>query len=418
VIVGSVAPRKLIHAHEFSWDRERDPVWMRYQRIWGLYDAAEGLAFTQGFGTIQNTSAPASHCNNIGAEHRKLIHEALRKWFAIDVKPEDEYKSRRTREELTCLTDEAKRQFQPKALHVILGEMADKQLAAVRDARAKAMPEERRKLAREAWTRLLGDTTPPAGNVREEPPAVEKIGPVNVTRELIETEPGIKVRVLTLAPAKKSDVSMPLILGVASDGIEPILQRQRDNLAAGLKAGMTIVLVEVRGTGAGNPEEHRGQQSGATSHAATSLMLGRPLSSGQLRDLRTVWQRVRQRDPAAAKGAVVIGGAGVMPLDPNAEVAYPRRIDGRPAECRPTGALLAALMALYEDDFASVTTRRGLVAYRSVLDSQFVQVPHEAIVPGLLREGDLTDLFDALSPRGVEIEELVDGRGRLVPPNR
>jgi hypothetical protein len=75
-------------------------------------------------------------------------------------------------------------------------------------------------------------------------------------------------------------------------------------------------------------------------------------------------------------------------------------------------------MALYDDDFASVTTRRGLVAYRSVLDSQFVQVPHEAIVPGVLREGDLTDLFDALSPRGVEVEELVDGRGRLVPPDR
>jgi dienelactone hydrolase len=418
VIVGSVAPRKLVHAHEFSWDRERDPVWKRYQRIWSLYDAADGLAFAQGFGTIQNTSAPASHCNNIGAEHRKLIHEAFRKWFEIDVKPEDEYKSRRPREELTCLTEEARKEFQPKALHVILGEMADKQLAAVREARAKAAPEERRKLAREAWTRLLGDTSPPAGNVREEPPAVEKIGLINVTREIIETEPGIKVRVLTLAPARKSDVPLAMILGVASDGIGPILERQRDNLQAGLKAGVTIVLVEVRGTGAGNPEEQRGQQSGATSHAATSLMLGRPLLAGQLRDLRNVWQRVRKRDPAAAKGAIVVGGSGVVPLAPNAEVKFPRRIDGRPDECRPTGAVLAALVALYEDDFASVSLRRGLASYRSVLDSQFVQVPHEAIVPGLLRKGDVTELLDALAPHGVELEELVDGRNRLVPPGR
>ena len=418
VIVGSVAPRKLIHAHEFSWDGERDPVWKRYQRIWGLYDAADSLAFTQGFGTIQNTSAPASHCNNIGAEHRKLIHEALRKWFEIDVKPEGEYKARRTREELMCLTEEARKEFQPKALHVILGDLADKQLAAVREERAKATPEARRKQVREAWTRLLGDTGPPAvGEVREEPPAVERIGPINVTRELVETEPGIKVRVLTLAPAKKSEAQLPMILGVASDGIEPILQRQRENLATGLKSGMTIVLVEFRGTGAGNPEAERGQQSAATSHAATSLMLGRPLLAGQLRDLRTVWQRVRQRDPAAAKNAVVVGGSGVEPLPPDAVVAFPRRIE-RPSECRPTGALLAALVALYEEDFASVTLRRGLASYESVLDSQFVQVPHEAIVPGLLREGDMTDLLDALAPKAVELEELVDGRGRLVPPGR
>src|SRR5436189_2792509 len=38
-IAGSVAPRRLIHAHEFSWDRERDPVWKRYQKIWGFYGA-------------------------------------------------------------------------------------------------------------------------------------------------------------------------------------------------------------------------------------------------------------------------------------------------------------------------------------------------------------------------------------------
>lgn len=39
VIVGSVAPRSLVHAHEFAWDQERDPVWIRYQKIFGFYDA-------------------------------------------------------------------------------------------------------------------------------------------------------------------------------------------------------------------------------------------------------------------------------------------------------------------------------------------------------------------------------------------
>jgi hypothetical protein len=51
-----------------------------------------------------------------------------------------------------------------------------------------------------------------------------------------------------------------------------------------------------------------------------------------------------------------------------------------------------------------------------VLDSPFVQVPHEAIVPGLLQVGDLPDLAAALAPRQLTFESLVDGRGRLVPP--
>jgi hypothetical protein len=139
-------------------------------------------------------------------------------------------------------------------------------------------------------------------------------------------------------------------------------------------------------------------------------MLGRPLLGGQLRDLRTVWRHVRPK--GGGREAVVIGGSGVTPLDADAKFVYPRRID-RPGECRPTGALLALLLPLFEEDIASVTCRRGLASYRSLLDTPFVQVPHEAIVPGMLREGDVADLVSALAPRKVEQTELVDGLGRL-----
>ena len=40
VIVASIAPRRLIYAHEFAWDRERDPVWKRLRQVYGLYDPA------------------------------------------------------------------------------------------------------------------------------------------------------------------------------------------------------------------------------------------------------------------------------------------------------------------------------------------------------------------------------------------
>jgi hypothetical protein len=392
-------------------------VWERYERIWSLYDASDGLAFAHGFGTIQNTASPASHCNNIGVDHRKLIHEAFRRWFAIDVKPADEYRTRRSREELTCLTDEAKAKFQPKPLHVLLGEMADKNLAAVRERRAKLSPTERLADARKSWTRLLGDTRPRIDSkVREGSHSETRIGPVRIVRETIESEPGIGIPILTLtAPADDGAPSfLPIIVGVASDGIRPALDRQIPNLVAPLKAGVTVVLVEVRGTGLSNPESNRGQQSEATANSATSLMLGQPLLTGQLRDFRTAWQHVRKREGGDKREAIAVGGSGVEPLASDAACSYPRRIDNRPAESRPTGALLALLMALSEDDFHTVAYRRGLASYRSVLDSPFVQVPHEAIVPGMLREGDIRDLIDALANKSVEVEYPVDGRGRLL----
>ena len=58
VIVASTAPRRLIHAHEFSWDRDRDPVWKRYQQVWGqFYNAADNIGFAHGYGTLRQQAA-------------------------------------------------------------------------------------------------------------------------------------------------------------------------------------------------------------------------------------------------------------------------------------------------------------------------------------------------------------------------
>jgi len=39
VIVGAAAPRRLVYAHEFSWDKEHDPVWRRLEKIYEFYAA-------------------------------------------------------------------------------------------------------------------------------------------------------------------------------------------------------------------------------------------------------------------------------------------------------------------------------------------------------------------------------------------
>ena len=419
VIVGSVAPRRLIHAHEFSWDRERDPVWKRYEKIWSLYGAGENLAFTQGFGTIQNTSAPASHCNNIGPPHRKLIHEAFRKWLAIDVKPEDEYSKRRTRDELTCLTDAAREAFDPQPLHVILAKIADERLAKARSELAALPAGKRLDKIRGIWMGLLGDTEPPKEiKVRENSRKLETLGPITATRELLENGPGALTSVVTLSRSEfdgRKERWRPVILGVASDGIEAVLKRRKSDLVAGLNATCLVVLVDVRGVGVVGPGSDHGQQSAITAHSATALMVGQPLLGRQLRDLRTAWRHIQTREDVMLEGLILAGGAGEAPLPAGAAFAYPRRID-RPRESEPTGALLVLLMGLFEDKMSVVNSRLGLVTYRSLLDSPFVQVPHEAIVPGVLLAGDLPDLVAAMAgPREVALEGPVDGRGRRVP---
>ena len=91
VIVASLAPRRLVHAHEFSWDRQRDPVWQRYRKVWGFYDAVDRLGFAHGKGLLKGNAAEASHCTNIGRFHRRTIHPLFARWFGIEV---SEYSAR------------------------------------------------------------------------------------------------------------------------------------------------------------------------------------------------------------------------------------------------------------------------------------------------------------------------------------
>jgi hypothetical protein len=83
-----------------------------------------------------------------------------------------------------------------------------------------------------------------------------------------------------------------------------------------------------------------------------------------------------------------------------------------PDQSEPLGALLATFGALGNERVKAVVARGGLVSYRSLLDSPFCYVPHDAVVPGALTTGDLPDVLAALAPRPVRIEGAVDGLNR------
>jgi hypothetical protein len=82
-------------------------------------------------------------------------------------------------------------------------------------------------------------------------------------------------------------------------------------------------------------------------------------------------------------------------------------------QAEPLGGLLALLAGLYEDSVQAVAVRGGLVSYASLLNDSFTYVPADVIIPGILEAGDISDVREALPPRPVLLESLVEGRNRV-----
>jgi hypothetical protein len=149
-------------------------------------------------------------------------------------------------------------------------------------------------------------------------------------------------------------------------------------------------------------------------------MLGQTLVGSRLGDLRLVltylrdWSKGSARETALDTTRIALWGDSLAPVnaaDRNVKVPLDAE---QPNIAEPLGGLLALFGALYEDDVKAVVVRGGLTGYRSLLDSQFVHVPHDVIVPGALTAGDLCDVAAALAPRPLRLEGLVDGLNHAV----
>jgi len=393
VIVGSVAPRRLIHAHEFAWDRDRDPVWKRYQKIWGFYNDPDGISGCNGRGAVTGQAPESTHCNNIGPVHRQGIYPALEKWFKIPA-PEKEYQERRPAADLLCLGPNTK----PKGVHELAKELAG-------TARPKAAR------LRDHWTFVLGDTQPGDPKATESLP--RKMGDITVERTSLEVEPGIVVPILTLLPATGSKLSV--VIGVSQGGKKDFLTKRGDEVAALLKGGVAVCLPDLRGTGETRPGDSRGRGSESTSIAATELMAGRTLLGLRIRDLRSVMRYLSGRDEFRGGRLALWGDSVAAPNAPDRRFDVPMDADRPPDLAEPFGALAVLLTALYEPSVDAILARGGLLSYRSLLESPFVYVPFDAVVPGGAKFTDLGETVALLPVRSIRLENLVDGWNRLVP---
>jgi len=389
MIVGSIAPRGLIYGHEFSWDRERDPVWKRLETIYGYYGSADSLFFAIGRGNLKGQPPEASHCNNIGPEQRKGIHAALLKAFGI-LEWENEAPERRPSSDLACLPPDRK----PRLLCDLLRE----RVASV-------------KPNLKAWSPILGDPEP-AAEPKVTSIANRKSGGISIDAVTLEVDAGIVVPLLLLSPPH--DAPLPVVVAVAQGGKQGFLKERSAEIAALLKGNVAVCLPDLRGTGETRPDSGRGRSSESTDVAATELMLGRTLVGLRVRDLRSVLRYLRTKSDLDSK-RIGLWGDSFAPVNaPERRFAMPLEVDGQPTLAEPLGGLAVLFTGVFEADVAAVYVRGALTGYRSLLDSPFVHVPYDALIPGALSAGDLPDVAAALGPR-IRQEDLVDGFNRRVP---
>ena len=417
VIVGSIAPRYLIYAHEFSWDQEHDPVWKRLRRIYAdFYGQPDSLDYTTGFGVLQGRPPQASHCNNIGATHRERIHAALKRWFHIPGGPSDEYQKRLPAEDLICLGGESARELKPQELNVLASRLGHERANQSRAELNRLTADLRLKRLQTKWASVLGPVQAGSPRVLIAGKRADGADGLDVEQVVLETEPGIVVPLLILKSGLHKDPS-PMVLGLGQSGKAGFL-RERSRIVAGLlKGGAAVCLPDLRGIGETSSDTARGRESADTAISSTSLMLGETLVGARLRDVRSILSYLRTRSDLNAGRIAVWGDSLAAANPPDRNLRVPLGIPEAPPLSEPLGGLLGLLTAVYESDVHAVYARGGLTGYESVLQDQFCYLPHDVVIPGALNAGDLCDLTAALAPRPVRVEGLVDGLNRRAPLN-
>ena len=412
VIVASQAPRGLIYAHEFAWDEARDPVWKGLQKIYGFYDKGDYLAELHGRGAVTGKPPDATHCNNIGLEHRKGIHPPLAKWLGFDGQ---EYSKRIPSADLQCMTAEARAKFDPLPVAALAAELADQRLAEQRKRKVRLEANKWNGALKQRWADLLGIRSLASPGVRPSPVA-KGTTPDGFTWNTMvvrhKDAPEIAVPVLMLWP-KVVTAKTPAVVAVAQGGKAGFLKHRAEEIRGLLDSGVAVCLPDLRGCGEMRTTgEGRGRTSADTAISAAEWMHGDTVLGTQIQELLAVLTALRIDGIQTA----ALWGDSFTPVNAaTAKLSVPYDVDAQPAIGEPMGGLVALSACLLADDkVQALYIRGGLASFRSVLESPFFYLPHDALVPGVLTVGDIDDVAAALASRPIRIEAAINAQNQRI----
>lgn len=391
VIVASIAPRGLCYAHEFGWDRERDPIWPRLQRVWGFYQASDRLRFAHGRGVLTGKPPENTHCTHIGAVHRQAgVYQALRDWFGLPV-PEKENTHHHTVRELTCWTDDARHLCKPLPWAKWLPAWHRDQYQSIKpqagpSRQAEVMPAWEQWCKRHQKRRNGADIT-----VGVEVSRLQVAGAEAVWHVLYNVD-GMAVPLLLLLPREAKE-QLPCVLVLCSQGKARFLRERAEALARLLERGVAVCLADLRDCGE-TATSAPGRNTASNAHAATALMLGESVEEQRLYDAIAIlrWLRGQITTPSAGGGLPIDGkrlavwGENLAPTNPADKIlAVPWDASKLPYLTDPSAARVALWLAATDVQLRGVYAAGDVAAYWQALESPFLYLPLGAIRPGMLR---------------------------------
>ncbi len=210
---------------------------------------------------------------------------------------------------------------------------------------------------------------------------------------IVESEPGVEVPVLLALP---TDGQRGVVLHTHELGAEVDWQRHDGPMHKLMKAGWAVVSVDPRGTGPsvhGEESKAHNPRFGTEQHLTwTWTMMGRPLIGQRVLDLLQVeaWA-CHQTELAGLPVAAVGAGAGAM---------------------------LALLAGALDTRIDQVVAYGGLSDFGRMLTARTETWDASAIVPNMLRWGDLPQVVALIAPRSCTLVAPVDAERRPVPMMR
>jgi dienelactone hydrolase len=387
VIVGSIAPRRLIYAHEFAWDREHDPVWKRFEKIYAWYDKPAHLSFAHGHGTLTSKDPPGSHCTHIGKTHRKQMHEALAKWFDIKLAGGEESTDRHDAAELRCWTEEAKSKLENVPLITAL------------QAHWKSIKP----------ANFNGSLYPSVAVKSSWESEATKLGSASAKMIMLENDRRA-IPVLLFEPKIDSKQPPPSVLVITRRGKEQFVKQRASMIAELLAAGVRVVLPDLYSSGLTGNGSDLGRRSGNTGRSSTLAMHGRELATEQAIDAQATYNWMI--DGAEGTGRVAFWSDSLVPLNAaGANYHVPRDDDGQlPAGPDPLPQRVTWLVAGRTRSIP-IYMRGGMESLSSALDHSLILLPHDAAPLPRLFQGDLV----APPTKGeVRQDETVDAWNRAV----
>jgi dienelactone hydrolase len=411
LITASVAPRGLIYSHEFAWDRARDPVWPRLERVFDFYDAGDRLAAAAGRGHLKGQPPESTHCNNVGVIHRRELYPHLARWFDWQP-PADEFQNRLDVDKLLCITPAVAERLDPQPVYKLAEKLADERISAARKNMASVDITSRRAILRDGWSRILGNSRP-AANPTVKAEGREDLNGLVIESIVLEVDPGVLVPLVLLQTRSERSEPLPVVVALADSGKQKFLAARSDAIATWLKAGCAVCLPDLRGYGETSAGSAYGPRSIGTTLSCRDQVLGQTLLGSRMRDVRSVLRFLRTRKDFDQD--VLLWGDSLAALNPpDRSAVVPFGVDNPNIQAEPCAGLLVLLTALFDEHVSAVCARGTFASVRSLLDSQFLYVPHDSVVPGVATVGDVADIAAALVPRPLLVECPVNGLNRGV----